>query len=384
MKIVFISNYINHHQIPFSDALYSQPGTEYYFIQTQPMEKERIDMGWGLDASAIPYVLFLYEQEEFCKKLIQEADLLLVGWMEREDLLTERLGSGKLTLRISERLYRDGQWKAISPRGLVRKYKEHTKYRKKSVYLLCAGAYTASDFHLVHAYPDKMFRFGYFPKTRTYEGNALWEKKREDVVDLVWAARMIPLKHPEFAVKLAKKLKEEAYPFHLHFVGDGDLFPEIEKQVEEAGLKEYVTLYGFLKPDEVRDVMEKCSIHLFTSNYLEGWGAVVNEAMNSGCVPVINSQVGSAPYLIEEGVTGLTYHNGSCEDFEKQVIYLLKNPEKRREMQKAAHELIIKEWNAEVAAARCIDFYENWKKGDIKLPERGPLSKAPIIRPDWI
>ena len=34
MKAVFISNYINHHQIPFSNALYEQLGDDYHFIQT--------------------------------------------------------------------------------------------------------------------------------------------------------------------------------------------------------------------------------------------------------------------------------------------------------------------------------------------------------------
>ena len=44
VKAVFISNYINHHQIPFSNALYEQLGDDYHFIQTEPMEEERIAM----------------------------------------------------------------------------------------------------------------------------------------------------------------------------------------------------------------------------------------------------------------------------------------------------------------------------------------------------
>ena len=49
---------------------------------------------------------------------------------------------------------------------------EHIRYRKQNVYLLCAGAYTASDFHMIGAYPGKMFRWGYFPETRIYSRNA--------------------------------------------------------------------------------------------------------------------------------------------------------------------------------------------------------------------
>ena len=164
MKINFISNYINHHQIPFCDCLYRKLGEDFTFIQTEPMEEERVKMGWAVDARSIPYVHLLYEEPEVCRGLIEDCDLLLAGWMEQEELIAGRLGSGKPAIRISERIYREGQWKAVSPRGLAHKYREHIRYRNKPVYLLCAGAYVASDFSLIHAYPGKRFRFGYFPE----------------------------------------------------------------------------------------------------------------------------------------------------------------------------------------------------------------------------
>lgn len=155
MKLTFISNYINHHQIPFCNCFYQELREDFSFIQTEPMEEERVRMGWAVDAHAIPYVHLLYEEEEICRRLIDDCDLLLAGWMEKEELISARLGSGKPAIRISERIYREGQWKAVSPKGLIHKYKEHIRYRNKPVYLLCAGAYVASDFTLIHAYPGK-------------------------------------------------------------------------------------------------------------------------------------------------------------------------------------------------------------------------------------
>ena len=84
VKAVFISNYINHHQIPFSNALYEQLGDDYHFIQTEPMEEERIAMGWGLDAATLPYVVWADREEERCRKLIEEADLVFAGWKLRQ------------------------------------------------------------------------------------------------------------------------------------------------------------------------------------------------------------------------------------------------------------------------------------------------------------
>ena len=387
MKITMISNYINHHQIPFSNALYEKIGDNYHFIQTEPMEEERIQMGWGVEAEKIPYVLFLDKDLEQCKKLIDESDILLVGWMEREDLIVERLNSNKLTIRISERLYREGQWKAISPRGLLRKYNEHTKYRNKSVYLLCAGAYVPSDFSIVKAYTNKMYRFGYFPEFKEFSKEQLkkmhiWgEKKNEEEIQIVWAGRFIPLKHPEFAIKLAEKLKEQGYRFHLHMVGGGELENELKQQAKRKNLEKEITFYGFLKPTKVRTVMEKCHIHLFTSNYLEGWGAVVNEGMNSGCAEVVNVEVGAAPFLIEHNKNGLVYKNGNYDDMEKQVTYLLDNPLLGSKLGRSAYNTIAKEWNANMAAERLLQFYDNWRIGKMELPKEGPFSAAPVIAP---
>ena len=137
-------------------------------------------MGWSSGEEKLPYVHCLYEEEDFCIRKIMESDCVLAGWSGREDLIEQRLNAGKLTFRVTERIYREGQWKAISPKGLYHKYKEHIRYRNAPAYLLCAGAYVASDFRLIHAYPGKKLKFGYFPELRTYEGDTLWEKKRKD------------------------------------------------------------------------------------------------------------------------------------------------------------------------------------------------------------
>ena len=387
MKITMISNYINHHQIPFSNALFEKLGDGYHFIQTEPMEEERIQMGWGVEAEKIPYVLFLDRDLEQCKQLINDSDILLVGWMEREDLIVDRLNSNKLTIRISERLYREGQWKAISPKGLIRKYKEHTCHRKDPVYLLCAGAYVPSDFSIVKAYPNKMYRFGYFPEFKEFTTEQLqkmhvWgDKKNQEEIQIVWAGRFIPLKHPEFDIKLAESLKNQGYRFHIHMVGGGELENELKQQVKRKNLEKEITFYGFLKPEKVRTIMEKCHIHLFTSNYLEGWGAVVNEGMNSGCAEVVNVEVGAAPFLVKHGLNGLVYKDGSYDDMEQQVKFLLDNPQKAAKIGMEAYKTIAKEWNAKEAANRLLKFYEKWKEGNIELPKEGPFSVAPVIAP---
>lgn len=56
MKVTFVSNYINHHQVPFCEEMYRRLSEDYRFIQTEPMEEERVKMGWGEDLERIPYL----------------------------------------------------------------------------------------------------------------------------------------------------------------------------------------------------------------------------------------------------------------------------------------------------------------------------------------
>lgn len=382
MTFTFVSNYINHHQIPLCEALYKTLGENFTFVQTMPMEEERVAMGWGVDIQKLPYVLCLYEKEYECLKKIAESDVVLFGWTEREDIVASRLQGGRTTLRVSERLYREGQWKVISPRGLIAKYNEHIKYRRQNVCMLCAGAYTASDFHLIGAYPDKMFRWGYFTALRKYDETQLDAMKIQDgALHIVWAGRFIPLKHPEYVIRLGKHLRDKGYQYHIHMLGDGELEPSMKQEVTDLGLSGFFTFYGYTEPEKVRDVMEQCHIHLFTSNYLEGWGAVVNEGMNSGCVEVVNAQVGAAPYLIRHGENGLVYPDGSYEKMEALVEDLFAHWDDRKQMGWAAYETIRDMWNAEHAAKELLRFVSDLQKGRIIAAEEGPLSNAPVIRP---
>lgn len=379
MRVTFVSNYINHHQIPVSNVLYEQLGENYTFVQTMPMEEERIKLGWN-PKDVPPYVRFAYEEEAFCKQLIMESDVVIWGGLEEEEMLLPRLQAGKPVIRYSERLYKEGQWKAISPRGLRKKYKDHTKYRKAPVYLLCAGAFVASDFHIVRAYPDKMFRWGYFPECKEYDADTLFAGK--DGTEILWAARFIDWKHPEKVVEIARLLKEKGINFHITMIGDGPLREQTGQQIEAYGLQEQVTLTGVKTPAKVREQMEKASVFLMTSDRKEGWGAVMNEAMNSGCVVIADRMEGAALYLVEQGVNGFYCKRPTPEHMAEVIAKLLEDAEECQKIGRKAYATIAETWNAKVAAKRLLQMCESVSKGELFVSpwKEGPCSKAPIIK----
>lgn len=386
MKLTFVSNYINHHQMPLAGRLYEKLKSDYCFIQTMPMEKERSDMGWAADVTKIPYVKCFYEQEEECRRIIMNSDVVIFGGVEDESYIEERLQAGKPVIRYSERIYREGQWKAISPRGLRKKYHDHIRYRKAPVYLLCAGAYVASDFALIQAYPGKKYCFGYFPAFQEQNIGQLMEKKRKrreesGKVRILFAARFLTLKHPEYPVHLAKALKDEGVSFELFMIGDGEEKGNVSAEIEKLGLQEDVKLLGFLSPEEVREQMEEADIFLFTSDYREGWGAVVNESMNSGCALIAGHGIGAVPYLLKDGENGYVYRTGDEEEFIRVGVKLAKDKEKTENFGRASYRRIAEEWNDKVAAERLYALCEGIVSGNIISPDSGPCSEAPVIKP---
>ncbi|MGN0413603.1 MAG: glycosyltransferase [Lachnospiraceae bacterium] len=392
MKITFVSNYINHHQIPVSNELFRQLGEDYCFIQTEPIEAERLQMGWEDQTGKLSYLKCYYDEPEVCKKLIMESDAVIFGGTDEESYIQDRLKAGKLTIRYSERLYKTGQWKAVSPRGLNKKYQDHTRYRKSPVYLLCAGGYVPCDFHIVHAYPEKMLKWGYFPATMELDIDEVWERKnrkamkpgesasKEGVMTLLWAGRFIDWKHPELPIFLAQQLKQKGYKFHLTMVGGGDMEQEICGMVQKKQLEDCVELAGYLSPEQVREKMLDSQIYLFTSDYQEGWGAVLNEAMNSGCAVVASHAIGAVPFLVQHGKNGLIFESGNQKDFCNQVEKLLQKQKEAENLGKEAYQTITETWNAEKAADRLLTTIKNLQlQEELSFYAEGPCSRAEVV-----
>lgn len=385
-KLVFVSNYFNHHQQPVCDELYRLLDGSFVFLQTEEMEEERVKMGWK--APERTYVQYAWEDREGAATLLLEAEVILFGGVEDETYelyVAKRLAEGKPVIRYSERLYKEAQWKAISPRGLLRKWKDHTRYRKAPVYMLCAGAYAADDFRIVHAYPRKMMRYGYFPEKKEYMSvEKLMEGKNPTMI--LWAARMIDWKHGELALEVASYLKQKKIPFQMEIIGGGPMEEEMKAEAMARGLTEQVHFPGFCAPEEVRKEMEQSAIYLLTSDRKEGWGAVVNEAMNSGCVVVADHMAGAVPYLIKDGENGCIYRDGDVDELCRSVEALLLHPEQARKLGEAAYATIESLWNPHVAASRLVALREAVLVGESAVQalvaewDDGPCSKTPVIR----
>ena len=196
---------------------------------------------------------------------------------------------------------------------------------------------------------------------KIYDKECLMATKKKST--LLWVGRMIAWKHPEYSILLADRLKKAGYDFHLKLIGTGEIEAEIAEMIQKLDLEDCVNLMGAMPADQVRQQMEQAEIFLFTSDQSEGWGAVLNESMNSGCAVVANGAIGSVPFLIKDGENGLTYTNGDFEQFCQKAVYLLEHPTEREAMGLKAYDTMAEQWNAKNAAERLLQLIDAIKQG---------------------
>ena len=376
LTITFYSNFLLHHQTPFCEAMVRLIGDNFKFVATEKIPRERLDMGYKDLSHDAFYAVNSYESKDnfdLAMKLGAESDVVIIG-SAPDIFIEERLKNNKLTFRYHERYFKEGRWRIFDPRVFIAHYKKDIRYKKKNLYMLCASAYTAPDCRFIGCYKGKTFKWGYFPPVKRYDdiGSLI---KNKDHVSILWVARFIKLKHPEAPLYVAKRLKESGYDFTLNIIGSGVLEDSIRKSITENRLEENVRLLGTMSPEKVREYMERSEIFLFTSDRNEGWGAVLNESMNSACAVVASGAIGSVPYLIKDGENGYAYKDGDADDLYIKVKDLIDNNEKRIEFAKNAYKTLIDTWNADTAAERLLTLIESIKNGKGTPFPDGPCSK---------
>ncbi len=381
--IVFVSNYYNHHQSGLSEALYRLTGGEYCFIATEKMKQYRKELGYR-EETAAPFLLLAYKNKENrkeAKRKINQADVVICG-SAPEKLLRPRLRSGKLTFRYSERIFKNGCKKWQLPLRTVKYFFRHGRY--ENLYLLCASAYTAADYAKCGVFRGKAYKWGYFPQVKQYENEKDLMAGKSEMPVLLWVGRLIDLKHPEAIIEIAGRLKQAGCEFRLDIIGTGELENDLKKMVCSMQLEAQVRFLGAMKPEEVRTHMERANIYLFTSDFHEGWGAVLNESMNSGCAVVASHAIGSVPYLLKHGENGLIYKNGDLDDFYEKVKLLLEDRQLREKLGSCAYKTMTELWNAHVAAERFLQLSKAvCSRNDGDLYHDGPCSRADVLENDW-
>ena len=144
-----------------------------------------------------------------------------------------------------------------------------------------------------------------------------------------------PVKRVDVVVDVFRRVRAER-PARLLLIGDGPTRPEVEQRAADYGLSLDVSFIG--EQQDPVPWLSASDLFLLPSAQ-ESFGLAALEAM--ACeVPVIASNVGGLPEIIEDGKTGFICHPDAVDLMAQRAIELLTDDEHRRAMGLAAAEMV--------------------------------------------
>lgn len=389
MKIVFYSLILNNHQANVADELWKLTGHQYCFVELANLQAEH-RKGDSHDYSDRPYLLRAWASEEEYNKamdLALTAECCVFSGELSLPFQKARMKAGLFSFDMSERWLKRGIKNLFSPAIFRMLCAYHVgKWGEKPAYKLCCSAFAARDQYRIGTYKDKCYKWGYFTAVDNHIER--YTKSDSEKKSLMWCARFLKWKHPELPIHLAEYLKNKGYNFTLDMYGRGPYEEAAMKLVQKAGVTDVVRFMGNKPNKELMEDMRHHDIFLFTSDRNEGWGAVANESMSNGCVLVASDAIGSAPYLVKDGETGMIFRspktgssfNGpdrkALASLCEKVEYLFQNPEVLASVSNNGIRQMQETWNPKVAAARLLQLIDCLKLGKDTIFREGPCSRA--------
>lgn len=388
MKLTFYSNYLNHHQVLVADELNRILGDDYHFVAT--LKRNKTALKGGADYSARKYCILAGESIEAqmeALRLAQESDVCIFGAdSQKYAVHRAKMKPKGLSFELGERWFKHGLFTIASP--VFRQwYTNYLKYyRNANFHKLCCSSFTAGDDNKLLAYRGRHYKWAYFTQVdNNWDVEASIDNSTSEITTLMWCGRFLVLKHPELPVKMAARLKNKGYKFQLVMYGDeanaskrDKVYPrtKLEALIKDLGVDDSISLKGNRPNADVLQGMRKSDIFLFTSDRLEGWGAVANESLANACVLIASDAIGSTSYLINEGENGFSFHSQDIESLTEKVEWLLSHPEELKHMQKNAYLRMKRLWSPQHAADSLLSLISDLQNGrEISISE-GPCSIA--------
>ena len=168
------------------------------------------------------------------------------------------------------------------------------------------------------------------------------------------ASNFRPVKNIPTVIQVFAEVRKRV-PVKLVMVGDGPEKAGAEARVRELGAERDVLFLG--NQDCMEEILPLADVFLLPSSS-ESFGLVALEAMSAE-VPVVASNAGGLPEVIEHGATGYLHDPGHVAGFVASVLRLLGNESLRRSMGRRARHVARERFNVDDMVGRYINVYDS-------------------------
>lgn len=323
MRIVFWQNCLSPHQLPYIARLMEDKRvTEVVVVAGEEVNTERREMGWELPS---------YPGIEKCQVFVAPEISVIKQLMENESKDSWHLFSGIRAdafvfkcLKVS--MEYDVKRGIITERPNTYDFKHGISNAKpywmhRLRFMLQDRGY-AKHIHVVFAmgqeavryYESLCMKWRVFPFcycTQPATGGAK-PHLADRLPQYLYCGSLSAWKDPVAIARGLSRLKLSSKE-KVRMIGDGPLRAKLEEYVSKNHLADKIQLLGTKPQTEVPIYMQQSDIFILPSLY-DGWGAVVNEALQAGCYVICSDAAGASDLIKMEKRLGIVFkHADICQ-----------------------------------------------------------------------
>jgi len=182
----------------------------------------------------------------------------------------------------------------------------------------------------------------------SYGGSFVKEVSYNEGYYIGYVGRISPEKGSEIIIELAKKLPDINFKIAGNPINEKKDFPRLKN----------VEFVGFLNKEKLALFYSNCLFTLFTSVWNETFGLSIIEAF-AHKKPVIASDLGASPEIVENNKSGLIYKNNDLADLTKKVNQLYSDKDRIREMGLSGFKKVEELYSAKVYYKKLFQAYQS-------------------------
>jgi glycosyltransferase involved in cell wall biosynthesis len=161
-------------------------------------------------------------------------------------------------------------------------------------------------------------------------------QKDEEIFQILSIGYLIERKGFEYLIRAVNEIVKNKYNVKLDIVGSGPRETQIRKLIKELKLEDRIRIVSNLSDDELLKTYNSSDLFVLPSiidsqGNTEGLGVVLLEAMACG-IPVLGSNIGGIPDIIQDGETGLLVPQKDIVGISQSIIELIENEEMRKKL----------------------------------------------------
>lgn len=312
MKLIFFQNCVSPHQIPYIKELADNNQIEAVTLIVPRYDySERQRMGWDnkdlLDNNRIK---LLYKPNEntikeiFCNN--EGSYCFFSGIRADRDVYTWFIKS--LSFKIKRYIITEPPFTYNKPIWMhyIRFFLKDYKYVK-----YINGVFGIGD-DAVKYYKNISKKWKVFPFQYVTEHNERVKKAPSGELKLLFVGSLSKRKNVKIVIEALKGLKDVRFTV----IGDG----EEKLKLEEMAKMNKVSVYflGTKSMKEIPTIMQEHDVLVLPSLH-DGWGAVVNEAMDLGLYTIVSDKCG-ARMMIVQGRTGDIFISNNMNSLKESII----------------------------------------------------------------